>query len=221
MRTRRLVAVATALSMVAACGAEISFGTRPLARPPSTASERCYQERSLEVTTGTAEVTWSEPAGGNWERHVREYQKGLVFYRGGRRLTPSAALRVFGDRELSAVYERKLDRLGGRYRSSRNAATFGFIGFFGGAAGLLAYGAIDNDGITTERDKQILGGLALTALISVPFLMYGTLTMNKRRQKWDAYRELMFEAGIIDRLQYRIDELNAGVARECGHVARR
>lgn len=216
---RRSLAMVTLVAFTAtACGAEISYGVRPLARPAMSAAEHCVQDQRLEVATGTAEVEWSEPAGGNFTRDVREYQKGLVFYRGGQRLTPTTTLALLNDRELQTSYGRKLEELESRYSRSRSAAIFGFVGFFGSAAALLTYSSLNGNEAPTERDKTVALSLAGVALVAIPFLLFGTLTMRKRHQKWDAYRELLFEASVLDRLQYRIDEFNGAASRACNGV---
>lgn len=212
---QRFIALLAACAVTQGCGAEIWYGARPLGRPPTSDSEACYQRRSLEVTTGTAEVAWTESAGYGYERHISEYNRGLVFYRDGQRLTPTRTLAILGDRELSGVYAEKLEAHEARYDRSRNALVFGTVGFLGSTAGMLAYSSIDTDGAGTDRHKQVIGGLALTALISIPFMLFGSFTVRKRKQKWDAYRELLSEQSIVDRVQYRIDEHNRGVAAEC------
>jgi hypothetical protein len=213
--SRKLVAGLTLVAFTG-CAAEISYGVRPLGRPAVSVAERCFEDRSLQVTTGTAEVQWSEAAGPNITREVTEYRRGLVFYRGGTRLDPTTTLRILNDRELQHTYGRKLDRLESRYKRSRNSMIIGNLGLVGATVGLLAYSSSNGDGPATEQDKHVLLGLAGVGLISIPLLIFGTLTARKRGHKWDAYRELLFEPAITDRVNVRIREYNAVVARECG-----
>jgi len=215
IRLRRRVAALTLITF-AGCAAEISYGVRPLGRPARSSAEQCIDARSLQVTTGTAEVQWSESAGPNATREVTEYRRGLVFYRGGTRIDPTTTLRILNDRELQHVYGRELDRLESRYAWSRNSMIIGNLGLVGSTAALITYSSNNGDGPATERDKLVMLAIASAAVISIPLLLFGTFTARKRRQKWDAYRELLFDQSIVDRVDYRIREYNAAVATECG-----
>jgi hypothetical protein len=215
----RLVALVTLTAMLSACAAEISYGARPLRTPPTTQAEQCLQDRQLEVATGTAEVNWSEGAGANMTRDVTETQQGLVFYHHGRRLSPTSALRVLGDRELSSAYGRKLDGLAGRYHRSRNSFFFGIFGMLAAPAAMIGYTKIDPTPFDEEPStthNYVMLGLAAFWLFTIPFLLFGTFTYRKRRQKYEAYREILFESSILDRLQFRINEFNTAAAADCG-----
>jgi hypothetical protein len=165
----------------------------------------------MEVSTGSATIQWSNYLGGGWYSVHRSNVGGLAFYRGGKRLTPSQALKVIGDKKLESTYRLKLNGLK-RKRSSSGKR------LFGGMATALAGTVIFPVGmIGGSAPLAIIGGVAMIGglIVELTGINYG-----KYRRRHEVYRDLFIEGALISRLTGSMLDFNARAARKCGYGGR-
>jgi hypothetical protein len=221
-----LVAVLTLLGS-SGCAVEFKYGAAPPRSKPQTANEECYNERRVEVSFGTADVT--EPAAramsGEFAIPV-EYGReanGLIFYKGGVRLPIGMVLALLNDSELATAYASRVDEL----RADKNLysvflRSVGLTTLAMGSASLLG-GCFYLAGHDTERTAQqnktlgalFIGGAALD-VIAIVIVASIKNKVNTSNEKYQVYSELFVERSLVARLVERIVAHNARAAAECG-----
>lgn len=217
---RILTSLLVALAGAAGCGFTFHYDARPLPPPPRSQAEACYHDGRLEVSTGGTEYNTSEEVGAIAGLSVsvtrRHSHRGLVFYRGGERLSAQRAMEVLKDGALHRSYDEQLQRLRGRDRKRHALFWSGFVGMMAGTGvmlGSLSEAPKEDADIGRMTTFLVAGGVVMAAGTTLALVSRA----YRNQTPTEVYGELFMEKPLVQRLVHAITDHNRRVASRCGY----
>jgi hypothetical protein len=209
-----------ALTGSTGCGLAFNYDARPLPPPPRTQAQACYYEGRLEVSTGGTEYNTRQEVGAVAGLSVsitkHHSHRGLIFYRGGKRLTAEQTMTMLRDGALQRSYGDRLERMRGREHAAK-ALTWSGLGLGLAGCGLM-FGALDTDEYGEHDMKKVYTYVGIgsgVALIGTTLIFVARAYNNKVPA--EVYGELFMEKPLVPRLVHAIKAHNQQVARQCGY----
>lgn len=211
--------------MAPGCLPSYSVEPRPLPPPPRDAAEACLHRERVELASGSARWSYSEASGGFGTQTYRTRSfsaSGLVFYRGGERLSVRETLDLLGDDDLTAEYKKHLATTSTdhtMYPVWRDGA------FLMAGGGLALSGVALGQVLARSQQERAESGIPVTLWLGAGLAVASILptilasTTYEGAVSHDISKNLFSERSLMARLEGSLRSFNRRAAERCGAPA--